>query len=669
MADPEDVVSLVNKQYDVGVRASMPYYMEAERCRLFARGDQWLTKDGTPQTEPGRDNWRVRLTINRIKPAVESIVNIIISSKPIIAVSPQTGEDADRRAANITQKLIRYYWEKLSIDGKIEQAAQWLVEEGNVFWLPRWDKDIGPVAQTEELDPVTGVTQSKQVALGDISVDIISPLSLVPEPGAVEIEDAAWYIITEIMTKDDAEKKYGVDLDGETGQNRSSYSSRFAPRSLSESENMRDRVEIKKYYERPTSKHPEGRLICISRNKELYSGPMPEEQFRDIIHTRCVRLNGEFWGQSYVASAMGPQVQYNKLRSQMIEDHRLMGRPKWVAPVGSVGTDQINSRPGQIIPYDPIVGRGREPHPVMGPGPNPTVFSMVNMAIEEINHLMSRNEASQGIAQGSVNSAEQVIALQQADRGRFGRLMSDMKNSIVKLGKCMIRIVRDNLEDERVLTVVGRHFQGEVIRFRAQDIASDANIHVDIESQLPWSKENARQQLMWMFSQGLITAEELKERIGMPINADVYETEQTHRANARKENDMLETMAFPPVETDDHQTHIEEHKMKINMPEHREEIIIGRLRGQPPQWLLNTLQHLEGHRAAIPPPPPPPAQTKLSLVAQLPEQEALRISQRTVANDNAGSPPEPIDGATGGTATPPGGMSGEAYVPPEEPIA
>lgn len=662
--DDSNLVEFVAKRYDKAVEHSRSYYAEAERARLFARGDQWLTKDGEILPQPDKNKWRVRLTINRLKPAAERIINLIISSKPMIVTSPQTNDDDDRRSAKITQKLIRYYWEKLMMDGKLEEAAQWLVELGNVFLRTRWNPNDGPLGTIQQVDEM-GMVQEVEQPLGDLAIDCISPLSIAPEPGAVELDDAAYFIVTETLTKDDVLKLYGIDVSDDDSRNpKMSYSRIFSPRGVDSASDQKERVIVYEYYERPTSKYPNGRLICTTNSKLLYSGDLPGGEYH-VAHCRCIRLNGEFWGMGYVATAIPAQTQYNKMVSQMIEDHRLMGRPKWVAPVGSTATDAISSQPGQVIQYDPIAARGREPHPVMGTSVSPAVFQQINLAVEEINHLMSTSEVSQGQAVGSVNSAEQVIALQQADRGRFGRLLANIRNTIVKVGRDMASVLKNNLEDERIITIAGKHYEPEVVRFKKEDISDVANIHVDIESQLPWNRESARQQLMWMLSQGLISQEEFKERVGMPVNPDVYETEQTHRSNARRENILLEQMAFPPVETDNHAIHIEEHSRRVNQPEFREEIIVGRLTGKTPVWLINTLQHLEGHRMAIPPPAPPPAQTKLALTAQLPPEEALRISQRTVANDNVKSPQEPIDGSAGGMATPPGGMSGEMYVQSE----
>jgi len=62
-------------------------------------------------------------------------------------------------------------------------------------------------------------------------------------------------------------------------------------------------------------------------------------------------------------------------------------------------------------------------------------------------------------------------------------------------------------------------------------------------------------------------------RIQMPSDASSYETEQTHRVNAQKENVLLSSLYFPCVETDNHAIHIEEHAAQINLPENRERII------------------------------------------------------------------------------------------------
>jgi hypothetical protein len=432
----------------------------------------------------------------------------------------------------------------------------------------------------------------------------------------------------------------------------------FDPRLINGKEiNTDEYCVLFRMYERPTSKFPNGRLIYRAGDQILLNTELPEGKIK-IVHFQDIKLPGTLLGTSRVSQAISSQVELNKNRSQMIEDLRLMGRPKWIAPVGSIAQQTINKDPGQVIFTDITASRGMEPKPINGIQINQSRFTLLHLIDEDISDLMSRHNVSLGGTMPGVNSNVQAQSFMGADNSRDMVRIVLFEKQLAKFFEYMLETLSENMTDERIASVTGENGRKDIFSFTKNDVSNVANVTVSMTSQIQWDRQALRQQLVWMASQGWISKEELLKRLDIPISQDFYETEQIHRTNARKENELLLQYTFPPSETDNHEIHIEEHKYEINLPEHREEMIQALIStGQFPPTMLNIKQHMEQHRQALPPPPAPVAQTKIQLSGELPPEQASALANSGTGSGNFGPEQKPEQGV----ATPPGGQSGEVY--------
>src|SRR5690606_30562222 len=71
---------------------------------------------------------------------------------------------------------------------------------------------------------------------------------------------------------------------------------------------------------------------------------------------RTYMHSGKFYGESPIVDMIPPQMEYNKARSQMIENRNLTSRPQYRAPRGSMQVSKITNEPGIIHEYAPGLG-------------------------------------------------------------------------------------------------------------------------------------------------------------------------------------------------------------------------------------------------------------------------------------------------------------------------
>src|SRR4030042_336158 len=123
--------------------ADADYLREVEECRRFYASDQWLIWRNGRMIEAHRPKHRVRITINKLIPAVESIRSTFLRVDPTITTEAATDQDSDRKAAEVSKKLLRYYWRTLKMKKKLGEIVLNSCVDGNAWLRSRWDNQAG----------------------------------------------------------------------------------------------------------------------------------------------------------------------------------------------------------------------------------------------------------------------------------------------------------------------------------------------------------------------------------------------------------------------------------------------------------------------------------------------------------------------------------------------
>ena len=602
----KDVLAMLNDRYERSAKAQQDVFEEFEQARLFYRGDQWIYYNNGWRTAP-IPRWRVRLTVNKLIPMVDLLVSTATRVRPIITARPRTDDEDDRRSAKVGEMLLRYYWDLLDFDVNEIRKLKYVFVEGNVFQVVDWDH--------EQQRP---------------RVDLVPPYSFGVEPGAVTLEDAGWAMVTELSRIDELELRYNQKI--ERTDLKEDLKRAYVPVLLDRQEevDLEERTVFQRYYERPSRKHPRGRLVTRAGNTVVAEDDLPVEdpdsgapQF-PIVHFKGIELLGEFWATSPVSQSIPLQQEVNRSRSQLIENRNLCGRPQLLAAQNSIEEDSYTNEPGAIIWWDPVLARQVEPHYMNPPQVPGWVMNIMATAEQDMYDLVGRHEVSQG-QMSNVSSGRQAAILRQADDSRWAPMIRQYQHGLKKLGQLLLQFAQKNLSGDQVLNIVGRGRESEVFYFSSNSISARVNIQFDIESQLPWTKESMRQMAMQLFDKGQMDQDTLHQIMEIPSPDKMYEPQQDHLLNARRENQLLEDTYFPPVPGDNDQLHILEHTRYVCDPTRREAIIqqmeldkqkaalVGQAPPPVPSIIRNHLQHLEEHRKRLPQPEPPPPAPKVNL--------------------------------------------------------
>lgn len=630
---------------------------------------------------------------------VELLMSTYLRDRPIITANPFSDEEYDKRAAKVAEMLLRHSWEELYFDEIMADIVRWLGVAGNCFARVEWDGFKGK--QTAKIDQ-NGRKTGDMIPTGRPVVDIISPTSIAIEPGAIKFEKAIWYVVADIVDAYRLGERFNTKIEPEVDDEAMMT---FRPQPLDgRNYDGKERVTLYTQYERPTKNHPTGQIVYVANKQVLHKQPLPVDGYGvpqvEMVHFRAIELPGELWATSPVSQGIPSQMELNRTKSQMMEARNYATRPMLVATTSALPREP-EFKPGGIMKWDPIAAQGNEPHFLNPPTFPQWVIQTIGMNENDIMDLTSRHESSQGSSGGGVNSFKQASFYKSSDDSRLLPSIRSFQVGLTKLGKYILSNYERNLKGNQILYIVGKNKRHEVFRFESNEVSSLCNITYDIASKLPWSKENMRQQVMWMRQQGIIDQERFEEMVEMPTSQKMYDLQQRERENARQENDILANQFFPPFPTDNDTVHIQEHKQAINNSEKRTELIQEMISqqqrfaqikmedaqmGNPPREfpeypmsITNLLRHIEMHQQRMPKPaaPPPAAKVNLSVdkllenpvVLQNPQlqQEIAAAASDLVhdaasfdsAPDDEGNPEDARAPQAGGS--PPGGMSGELY--------
>jgi len=481
---------------------------------------------------PPAPPWRVRAIINRIRPMARKEMAKLTSQKPSFVVAPATADDDDQAAARVGEQLLETRYSDLGIAGTQRQWVWWAVVCGTSFLKERWDPGAGPK------DPRT------KEPLGDSVVEAVDPFHLfVPDLHEPELDKQPWIIHAATHPAEYVKRYYKVDAPGKSTQSVDLFADDLlaggAPK-------PKDRVLVLECWLRPGT-HPDfptGGVVTVvgdevavaTQGSPFLHGEQPFIKL-DVIPT------GGFYAESSITDLIPLQRLYNRQRSQLIETANTMGRPKWIAPVGSVNGSQIDSEPGQVITYQPI---GPAPTPVPMP-PVPSYFQeMPQAALRDMDDISGQHEISRGQQPGQVTAATAISYLQEQDDTLLAWAVGSLEDGMARLGRHLLSHVVQFWGAPRLVRVVGEDQSFDAVELTGSALRGNTDVRVQAGSALPTSRAARQATVLELFKLGAFGAPGSPEATAQLLEAlDLSGMEQAladwriDQREATRENTMM----------------------------------------------------------------------------------------------------------------------------------
>ena len=567
-------------------------------------GYQYHTYDGfsgqlrTPRAPP----WRVRLVANRLLPIARKMVAKALSQRPKWVCVPATGDINDQAISLVSSKVLDYYWRSEEMDTKLIELFYWVAITGNGFLSVVWDPMKGEKIRLEESDlesqpkeikksPLAKKAVKEGLHMGDLEFCVHSPFEIDFNPGATRMREVTYLVHSRAMSASDLAERYDVNeeelkADAEDGSIKQFYERRIqglAGRSGTANAGGTDMVLTHALWVRPNKQNPNGMYALVANDKVLQSVDAIPNPFQEIpfVHLTEIPVPGRFWGTSSLHQCIPLQADYNRGRSQMVENRNLMSRPKWLVPsTAGLLSQNLTDQPGEVVEYTP----GLKPEAWTPPPLPDYVRQTLDNAIRDMDDVSSFHDVSQGKSPGGgVRAGVAIATLQEQDDQMLAPTFLLAEKELSKVGSWALELLADNVTEERVVKIVGENRDVEAMTFTGSELLGDSDgvsyfdVEVQIGSQLPASKSARLQFMVELIQNGVLDPVNKPEDKAMILKIiELGSTEgnlsdsQLDRQEARRENVMMVNgTQVVPMDWHDHAIHIEELDRFRKQPKYR----------------------------------------------------------------------------------------------------
>lgn len=547
----EEVIAFYESELKKARVDRMPFERQWYLSLAFYMGKQWLAWTGTPDfnyaklIEPRSQPWQVRLTINKILPRCRKEVSRLNSEKPRGFVVPSSSEDEDAAAAKAAEQIHEYISESVVRMPDL----MWKVDFNTVLFGTGFIKDWWDPNQLDEFD-----------IPGKICAESVSPFYIfVPNLEEEDIDKQDWIIHASVRSTYEVNSQYGVDLEGDSPLEHNLIEERILQASGIRQQSARKGVMVKECWVKPCRHFPDGGMFAWANGKMLIQAEGPVYSHKQFPFTRRIHIQtGKFYGMGLPEPLIPLQIEYNRSKSQLIENKNLMSRPQIIAPAGSIDPAKVNSRPGLIILYKNALGK---PEVLPLQGMPSYVMQIMEGMLADIDEISSQHEVSRGQTSGGVEAATAIAYLQESDDSAINFSIRDKEGAVERLGRHFLAHAHQYWEAERTVKVVGRNDIIEAFTFTNASIEGNIDYKVVAGSAIPVSRAAKQAFIMDMATKGMIPTAEALKFVQLGDISKLYEEMQIDVRQAERENlKIAQGMQTIPVnDYDEDLVHIDTH--------------------------------------------------------------------------------------------------------------
>lgn len=556
----------------------------------FFLDQQWVVFDTATRRlrQIKGPTWRVKMVVNFIKQQCLTKYAKLVQSRPQAKAQPASDEVEDKQQAEVCDSILEYLWTADGSEAATKRALLWAIVCGTGILQASWNKETGSLLTYPETtlaevpDPVTGETTQQEVPhpqagqpvkdkngepvyLGDVEATEISPFEFYPQPLAKTIKQMSWCFTQTLRSPEYVMEHYGVEVEAKKVAPDSYLEGQLASAIADQAVQARNGVLVKTFRQRSTKKYPEGRYVVYVDDQILSQGanPYPKAQipFASFVD---IPVPGRFWGDSLITSAIDPQRNLNKARSQVVENRNVMSNGRHYVPEGALDPGQeITNAPGEIVTYHvvPNAPEGGKPTQEKGSEVPESTWKDIQQSISEIRETMGIHEVSNAGIPAGVSAARAIGFLQEQDDLRLGPTAQAYEDAISQFSQIKLRLAKQFYEEPRTVRIVGKNNSIKVVSFYKDDIPDDVDVRVETGSSLPKSRVARQNFVVDLWKEKLIQDPRVAVRmLELGDIEGLYDDVNRDVAQAERENEAMKVGDGRQAhDFDNHQVHVAEH--------------------------------------------------------------------------------------------------------------
>jgi len=448
------------------------------------------------------------IKVNKILPTLQNRQAKLCKNPPRYDVRPESNDTEDKEAARLGLEILKWVWDKQSIDEKRLGLMMWVQQCGHAYMKVSWDPSLG----NEMINPETQELDYE----GDIKVDVVSAFEIFPDPLAKTLEDASDIIQATVRKLDYFKLRFGekgAKVKQEDAwllslqyEDRIKSINQRGPSNSGMAQSMKNcAIELVKY-ERRSKDYPNGRMIICANgilleDKPLPVGEIPFAKFDDIM------VGGKYYSEAVTTHIRPIQDQYDEtIRKRSTWTNRLLSGKMIAARGSGLAQESLNDQSGEVVYYDPVPNapNGGMPTPLPMPNIPQYAYNEEERLDTMINYISGISEVSRGtIPSASIPALGMQILVEQDD-SRIGVMVEQHERSYARIGSLILKYVEKYYTMPRKLKIAGKNQSYLVKEVTGDMIRGNNDVIVIRGSTLPGSKVLRRQEILNAFQQGLL---------------------------------------------------------------------------------------------------------------------------------------------------------------------
>jgi hypothetical protein len=517
----------------------------------------WDPQRRTVLTAPtAASDTRVRTTINKIQPRLDSLIGRLAQSDVVFEIPPTAADDATVSGARLAEQVLRAEHDDSDWEWARLQTLYDAFFGGTSAIALEWDPHAKPVG-------LTGVDQV--VDTGHVALRPLAITDFTLQPGTRRWRDSPYVVICTSIPPEQANEHYRLGYD--PAPDATAVHSALQVQLLKERGVTGDIPLCNVYtmYERPCAANKQqGVVVTVIGGKVVQRGawPFPFDELNVQVFVQKP-LPGVWTGTTMMNSARNIQILYNAVRSIIVEHTKMAGNARLLVPRGSLDDEiDLTDEAGEIVEY--WAQDGQQPH-YMQPADLPRyVYAEPENLERELDDTMSTNEVSRGVAPGDRNSGLALSILAERNDTPLGIMARDQAKGWARLASLTLQIMASKVTQERS-SVVWVDDVPRDVRWNGQALQDQWRVKVPLEATSPQSKAAWVAQLTTIkttfpevFEGMPPTAHD--QMLDMPGMSAVSKIVDADARRAQKENELVMSgEVIFPHDYDDHARHIAEH--------------------------------------------------------------------------------------------------------------
>jgi hypothetical protein len=455
------------------------------------------------------------------------------SNPPMIAVSPTTSDQEDRRRADAADRIIRWSLRHYSMQEKVDQLSLHALVYGTGIIKTTWDATKGDILsfdqETDELEME-----------GDISVTVPFIWNLFLDPDAKSWDEVKYVIERVYMDYEEAMSRWPGKQDELKAAKLDKGADTPYNSNRQRSSQIRDErynsVELLEYWEigLPTNGYlgrycittPNGDVIEPTRpnpfrfrtagavseiesldisdeEKEARLESLPEKAKLPFHILTDIDVPNVVWGRSFIQYTAAIQDNLNRLDSAVLDNIQAHGVARMVVPESSDVDDALSNSPWDVIK----ISGNQPPYFVNAPQMMPEMSKSRVDYINGINDISGVNEAMFGQQSREQSGASMQYATNQGNMVRR-RLFNKYTLVVESVYKSILSLVTKHWSTIRTINVLGEENAMEAVDVKGMDVDGGYDVRGEYGTTLSLDPISRREELLQL--------QPLFEKAGVP---------------------------------------------------------------------------------------------------------------------------------------------------------